>query len=403
MLSNQFKVFGNSNQKTSTIFTIGMIQATSILNFYGEDEIKKNKSKNTMLNTLNKMKLEFLKLCSTYDCSQDCKKCIDLLLQYHDYLKNNPQIITPMDIEKLGWFWNYLVSNLSNQLDSAIDSLAGFNNLGEIKDFASLTVQELIEKDIKDIRFTPIAAGLRAMPIYTKSGTIGLETIVLSIVNGFVPLGIPYTPYEVHAGLYKNRRGAFMVHDYIHGKRGCGGNHENCEQRLKDYQTLYKDTYFKIIKQPQATKERDIFILYFLMHELGFDRKTRHLTSEITRNPKNEDLYDYKDRFPIIPLFKKQTFIKEKDIKKFVIESIDLIYILRNLGFDIPNLNVEKGDTLENINKTHSVIRTAILDLWKDFKIRHPRFSKKYNKLIELIQEIAPERYHAQVIPTSMI
>ncbi|WP_181951375.1 hypothetical protein [Legionella sainthelensi] len=214
------------------------------------------------------------------------------------------------------------------------------------------------------------------LPIFSKNGSLGFNTILYTELNGYFPIGFSASPYPVHGGLYENQSFNSSQHDYGHAYQRVLDLKEKSPHIFEQYKQLYN----KLIEQKNLNQiddlsfKKDLLFLFMLVHELAYspdkDQPVVELIKERTNLP-----CEMNDDF-LIELEKNG---EDSYLTEFlVIETIDFVIPLKALGYEIEYSENKKW-------KSAPSLRKALLDILAGFNERHPEIK------IEPQQYIKPQ------------
>lgn len=213
------------------------------------------------------------------------------------------------------------------------------------------------------------------MPIFSKNGTLGFNTILYAELNGYFPIGFSSSPYPVHGGIYENQSFSSSQHDYGHAYQRLLDLKEKSPQTFSQY----KDLYNKLIEQKNLNQiddlsfRKDLLFLFMLVHELAYSPDNSQSVTDLI-----------KER-TFLPCEVNNDFLRELEENKeddtltriLVIETIDFVFPLKALGYEIEYSENQKW-------KSAPSLRKAFLDILSEFNERHPEI------IIEPHQNIKP-------------
>lgn len=210
------------------------------------------------------------------------------------------------------------------------------------------------------------------IPVYTPDSSMGFNTTLFCIFNGYNPVGVGERPYPVHANMYEDNSSMLLAHDYVH-TLFIGALKEHDEKLFDSYKKIYFDLFNKKMEKPNTiddiTFKKDLLILFLLVYDLAYSpNKERNgiiniIEKMLTINVQNPNDIDTE---------------KLKELNTSVAGLCDFIKPLQNLGYKI---HYDK----ERIFESADDLRNALIDAIKGFSERHPE--------IEATLNYQPEKY----------
>lgn len=207
----------------------------------------------------------------------------------------------------------------------------------------------------------------KIMPVFSKSGTMGFNTILFALSKGFLPVGYGSEPYPVHIGYHASEPVWTTQHDYGHALLRVHQMMQNSPTVFQSCMKAYTDLIEK--KQHQLiddlTFKKDLIAIFFIVFEVAFnpgqDLSVKDYILKRTRAP----------RFEGIDVEKEAS----DKLKLTVFEVFDFASPLRALGYQIPGDSDKSWEAADGL-------RAAFLDIYKGFSSRHPEIQLKPDKKI---------------------
>jgi hypothetical protein len=207
------------------------------------------------------------------------------------------------------------------------------------------------------------------LPIYSRNGSMGINTILFCIFNGYLPVGFGSNPHPVHARIFSNQCVSTAQHDYGHALTRVLGLYNDDPETF----TKYKQTYQDIFKQRIENKiddiafKKDLLILFFLVNELAYSpkRNNQPVSKIIESRAKPLEQADdfFKQMATEVELYGKEQV--DSILNNLVLETIDFKKPLEQLGYTI------KYDP-EKLWESAGDIQASLLDALNGFMKRHP-------------------------------
>lgn len=374
----------------------GLGQAQKWIEFYTtSDNNKLDALKGDILAILEKMTLNFkeeiyqlLKKNEDKKLKNEIFHKIEELRDELDELKKTKKEISPKHIEAFGAWFSGLAALAEN--NTLLNFKFDYNIFLSKK--TSLLKNPMNFLSLVDCLFFNKIEKTDIIPIYSKNGAIGFNTIVYCLINGFIPVGFGEDPFEVHGNLYTGKRLQILKHDYAdHGKKS---------RKLKNESpfsfNLYKKVYENIFLNGNEVIniKNDIFMLFFLIHELRLNLETDVFEEEwkeqlLNNKREYEADMENKDLFKVFSKGGAETY-KINLLYNIVRDTLDLQKPLTNLGFEIP-IKIENYSfnptkltfttkptlTFDKASEFNDRIYEIILVMWKGFTERHPQILLK--------------------------
>lgn len=234
------------------------------------------------------------------------------------------------------------------------------NNTENIEDFFNFFNNNFCEHQVGKIH----RRGIRIVPIYSVSASIGINTILFAMLNNYFPIGF--------GDLCRGSAYLTADHDYVHASQWYASS-MNDPDAFKTYKSVYESLFNARAANliDETTFKKDLFFLFFLVHEMGFSKEDLYTTSIekliITRTrPLSEVSESFLEECKADPTLQIS----------MVQESIDFVVPLKKMGYDIP-FNKDKPA------ESNSAIRMALLDLLEGFRKRHPEVKLSREQIIE--------------------
>ncbi|HAU1152351.1 TPA: hypothetical protein JBI12_10455 [Legionella pneumophila] len=224
----------------------------------------------------------------------------------------------------------------------------------KFKDEVKVVGTTIIYKDYVNTKST--------MPVFSRNGTMGFNTILFAVFNDYFPVGFSANPFSVHAGIFNNSSYDTTQHDYGHAYIRVLGLKTEAPEVFEQYKQLY----YQIIEQKKlnpidyddkAFKE-DILMLFFLVYELGY----------MAKHDDESVAYYIKARTGWFNDFWNKSISTSRDevlTQQLVIETIDFIHPLQELGYKIDVFPGQGWRSAESL-------RIALLEVLDRFAMRHP-------------------------------
>ena len=223
----------------------------------------------------------------------------------------------------------------------------------------------------------------RVLPIYSKTGNMGFNSILYCIFNDYYPVGFGIEPYPVHANYHRQQSFLIARHDYGHSLSRVGlvkkENPEFFNQCKAIYQDLFEERNAN--KIDEQTFKKELLMLFFIVYESGYHPKnTSHKSVEDIVIERTKPVTDYSETYIGKSLFdRKKTpkprenipeHLKWKINSLTVLETIDFVKPFQNIGYPL----VEKTESSAKKKpwKAAPYLRECWLDILKGFQDRHP-------------------------------
>lgn len=138
-------------------------------------------------------------------------------------------------------------------------------------------------------------------PVFSRNGSMGFNTILYTIFNGYLPVGYGSEPYPVHVNYHQSERVFTAQHDNGHAL-----NRVNILKiKYPDVFKTYEAVYFKLFADQNKLQvennetrflefKKDLLFLFFLTYELGYapERHKQSVKGFIMREPKLLEMWD---------------------------------------------------------------------------------------------------------------
>lgn len=216
------------------------------------------------------------------------------------------------------------------------------------------------------------------LPIYSSTGSIGLNTMLFAIFNGYLPVGIGHKPLAVHAGFFHNRCFETMQHDYGHMLSRITKMKTEHPETFEKYKHVYENTLDKkaLGEIDDLTFLKDLQMLFFLVNEISFhpgEKPPLAFIQDRTQSPAEageffiacEQKLDGTISQDDEAKYRLNTEEKAKTVLNCLIEdSIDFVVPLRNIGYTVDY-------DLNRPYKSAAQLRAGLIDLYEGFASRH--------------------------------
>lgn len=212
------------------------------------------------------------------------------------------------------------------------------------------------------------------LPVFSNNGSMGINTILFAVFNGYLPVGFGVNATPVHTNYHESESFWTARHDYGH----CFNR--VLEQDPEIFNAL-KKLYFNLFQErssgeiSDATFKTEILMIFILTYELTGNIYPNYSDVEVELR-KRTTLASETNYGPA--LFQRKQLPKDQreplnesvlhTLSETVLETIDMVSVLRDLGYSMPE---EK--TIQNKPwKAANDLRKALLTILDDFKKRHP-------------------------------
>jgi hypothetical protein len=212
---------------------------------------------------------------------------------------------------------------------------------------------------------------LEIAPFFSKDGAIGIETMSYAIAHELMPVGFFLNPSKFpHIGMYAQVPIGFIKHDYNHIDSLAASMSGNIVYQNNNFKNVYE----RIAKEDEVTKLKDLIMLFLLSHELTFNRT------------QPENAYGFKSFVDKSNIFTDRPkryegildIIPERYHGQYILDLKDIHFLLNKIqGVQLPKIPVTLQDTWQDFLNFEQSIKNTLADLFKDFKTRHPEYSKK--------------------------
>lgn len=224
------------------------------------------------------------------------------------------------------------------------------------------------------IPYQDYALNTQVLPVFSRNGSMGFNSILYAIFNGYLPVGFGVNPLPVHVNYHEQEAFWTARHDYGH-----------CFNRVLAHSPEFfnqcKDIYFSLFGErtnneiDDNTFKKELLMLFFIVYECSYtpgqSKSVENIIKERTTLPEES-------RF-------KTTLFKRKELPKHereplpvntqtslkratILETVDFIKPLQDLGYTFP-----KSETLKNKPwKAAAGLRSALIDILDGFAERHP-------------------------------
>lgn len=216
------------------------------------------------------------------------------------------------------------------------------------------------------------------LPIYSSTGSIGLNTMLFAIFNDYLPVGVGHKPLAVHAGFFHNRCFETMQHDYGHMLSRITKMKDEHPETFEKYKQVYENTLDSkaLGKIDNLIFLKDLQMIFFLVNEISFhpgEKSPLAFIEDRTQLPAEAGEFfiacEQKLDGTISPddeaKYRLSTEEKAKSVLNCLIEdSIDFVVPLRNIGYTVdynPNRPYKSAPQL----------RAGLIDLYEGFVSRH--------------------------------
>ncbi|MCL5272288.1 MAG: hypothetical protein M1486_03070 [Gammaproteobacteria bacterium] len=227
----------------------------------------------------------------------------------------------------------------------------------------------------------------RIMPIYSKSGNMGFNSVLYCLFNDYYPVGFGIEPYPVHANYHSQEAFAIARHDYNHALIRAGGLKEKNPEFFNQCKAIYQDLFeeIKANKIDEQTFKKELLMLFFIVYETSYNPNNASrdsLKSKIYSRTKSFDpkpLSEHSGDYVVRTLFERKKTPKPrppipdhvKDIinQRTILETIDFVKPFQNLGY---KLDIKESSIKERPWKAADYLQKCWLDILKGFEERHP-------------------------------
>ncbi len=259
----------------SYIFDSGLQQLDEWVQYYNtyDIDIKDNIIRNKiffMLETAKTNNLHDFERKNDYivDClnKSENKLSIGHLFMSYMYLIRN-------EVNEDKFFFPYF-SNKKDLLDSIKE------NMDNLFFIPSIELDAIYKEFIQDKHGNFVL-------IFSKSGTMGINTLTLALLYELAPMGLGFANSDVHFGVYNTPLGG-MAHDQNHYNNMFSKiSFKQLDKARKIYLKIYQDKDKRDIKDTKM----DLFMLWFFIHEIS---------DKMIKLPSDNFLKDYQTLYDII-------------------------------------------------------------------------------------------------------
>lgn len=313
------------------------------------------------------------------------------------FIKLDESLLTPEHIEELGIRLSGLedLANGFNYGERVLKIFGDFYDSIIVDDDFQKLKEQFVKNDYiffsqGDLGRVNIPTNIHGIiPLYSKTGAVGYNTIIHCYLNGFIPIGIGVTPFPAHGASKQKSLISMLQHEYVHGEDYFKLVKES-PQSVKIYQRLY-DEIPKL--KDETAQKRYLLTLFTLLHELEFNLEQNDPTDALLKNIErlmptinidvhSQEMHDKEMMYP-----GQQ---KPSAGKAIVKDSYDFVLPLRSLGFKIftdeqgkeillktANNKRDAGLTVEEAININKGVKDALLVLWKELTGAYPELLLK--------------------------
>lgn len=243
-----------------------------------------------------------------------------------------------------------------------------------VKEFLELPLDDLntaISQLRKKITFWGIGETNleKHMPIYSSKATLGINTALFCIFNGYYPFGVGENPFPVHVGQFAEHHFAALQHDYAHASRAAKLKND---PQFAQYKTIYDQLFSdkKMKKIDDVTFKKDLLFLFFLVFDSPYSpnkekKSIYEMIEEIA--PSLKDIKENEDKKGLL----EKTSLSQEEINELnqsLLLVNDYVKPLQELGYSIPHHPPRLWESAD-------ALRASLLDIAKGFASRHPEIS----------------------------
>ena len=192
-----------------------------------------------------------------------------------------------------------------------------------------------------------------------------------AIAHKLMPIGFFLNPSKFpHIGMYAQVPIGFIKHDYNHIDSLAASMSGNIIYHNNNFKNIYE----RITKEDEITKIKDLIMLFLLSHEVNFNRT------------QPENAYGFKSFVNKSNVFTDRPKLHEGILDltleqyygSYILDLKDIQFLIYKIqGIQLPKIPVTQQDTLQDFLIFEQSIKNTLANLFKDFKTRHPEYSKK--------------------------
>jgi hypothetical protein len=205
------------------------------------------------------------------------------------------------------------------------------------------------------------------LPIYSRNGSMGFNTILYAVFNGYFPVGFGEEPHNVHTGIFSNHATQSIQHDYGHALNRARILMKSDPETFQSYKSIYEKLFQDFSKSLISEMElkKDLLMLFILVFELGYSPQTDDKSLEEILMGRAVPLFEADE------IFKQFAASADHDpeamfiLNGLVLETIDFVRPLTDVGFQI-HFNPD------HLYESAEDLRAAFMQLTAEFKKRHP-------------------------------